>query len=356
MNQCTKKKRTKRQHIISRLYLKNFSVDEKVWVIDFHSDLEPYRTNIVNALCISNFYTISTKDNEKDDLFEKNFSRVETEVKPILDRLLKEKMIPEGRDKEKLVGYLACLFLIGPRFRQICLEFYESYHKLLQTLEFSKEAVFDKFWQEHLRNNAETTLTKDLARKFLDESVVEGYINRESYIMAFLRELQIVEPLFGKMSIKVLWGNPSVRPRFITGDFPFVFQDKSNMKYGMPAYGGLLNKNARIYIPLSPLVCLMLEYERENAIYSITSREFIPEMNSQLALAVSRYVISGSEEIYWFKNNKIRTSADELHSEFYPRKLEEPIIIIDSPSYKKTTIARRSWNKLKGDKPPVAKR
>lgn len=71
MNQCAKEKRTKRQHIISKLYLKNFSVDEKVWVIDFHSDLEPYRTNIVNALCISDFYTISTQDNEKDDLFEK---------------------------------------------------------------------------------------------------------------------------------------------------------------------------------------------------------------------------------------------------------------------------------------------
>ncbi len=350
------KKRAKRQHVITRWYLEKFANKGKVWVIDFHSDCPPYRTNTINAICISDFYTVSTKTNEQDDILERNFSYIEAKVKPIVDRLLTQMTIPSGKDKEKLAGFLACLYLRGPRFRQIYLELYESYHKLIQTLEFSDEAVFDRFFQNHLKEHPETTLTKELARKVLDESVVEGYINRESYMKAFLRELRIVETLFGKMSIKLLWADPSNRPRFVTGDFPFVLQDTSNMKYGMPANGGLLNKYARIYVPISPLVCLMLEHQGGNEIYRISSREFIPEINSQLALEVSRYIISTSKDIYWFKRNRIHCSADELHDEFYPMKLEQPIMIMDSPYCKQAPIARRSWNKLKGDKPSEAMR
>lgn len=350
------KKRAKRQHIITQWYIEKFAKEGKVWVIDFHTDRPPYRTGTINTICISDFYTANTKTNEHDDIIEHIFSSVESEVKPIVDRLLTKMVIPLGKEKEKLAGFLSCLYLRGPRFRQMYLEFYESYHKHIQMFEFSNEEKFNNFFQKHIKKHPGTKLTKELARKALDDIMVEGYISRETYIKALLRELRIVETLFRKMSFKILWADPSNKQRFVTGDFPFVFQDKSNMKYGMPINGGLLNKYARIYVPISPLVCLMLEHEGENEIYSINSREFIPEINSQLALEVSRFIISTTRDIYWFKKNRIHCSADELHDEFYPMKLEQPILVMDSPYCKHTHIPRRSWNKLKGDRPPVSKR
>jgi hypothetical protein len=352
MNQNPKHKRTKRQHLITRWYLEKFADKGKVWVVDFHSDCPPYKTNTINTMCVSDFYTVSTETNKQDDTLERTFSDIEAEVKPIVDRLLTQMAIPSGRDQEKLAGFLACLYLRGPRFRQMYLELYESYHKLRQTLQFSKDAIFERFFQDYLKKHPETTLTKEMSRELLDKTVVEGYMNRESYIMAFLRELPIVETLFGKMSLNLLWADPSKSPRFVTGDFPFVFQDTLNMKYGMPVNGGLLNKYARIFVPISSLACLMLDHRGRNEVYAISSKEFIPEINSQLALEVSRYIISSSKNIYWFKRNRIHCSGDELHDEFYPMKLEQPIMVMDSEYCKQALPARRSWNKLKGDKPP----
>ncbi|MCJ7675339.1 MAG: DUF4238 domain-containing protein [Sedimentisphaerales bacterium] len=353
MNQCPKKKRSKRQHIISRLYLKNFSVDEKVWVIDFHSDREPYITNVTNVLCVSDFFTVRTKENPKDDIFEKNFSRIETEVKPILDNLLEKMVIPEGKDKEKLAGYLACLFLMGPRTRQVQLELYESAANWFSKFYLSKEDNFDKLYKEHKAKHPESKITEELARKITNSMYVEVNIPREEYIKNFFAALAIIEPLFNKMVLKILWADPLLRQRFVTGDFPFVIYDKSNNQYGMPKNWGLFNKNVEIFIPISPLVCFLLEFEGESMIDAIRSRDFIPLINSQLACAVSRYIISSSKEIFWFKKGKIYSSVDKLHKEFYHRKLKEPMGRI-SPS--QTIVARRNWNKLKGDKPTEAKR
>jgi len=355
MGTTSTKKRRKRQHIVPKFYLTYFAVNEKVWVVDFHSDIAPYRTSIINALCISDFYTVTTKEKDQEDRLEINFSHVEAHTEPIIDRLLKEMVIPENEDKEKLAGFLACLWLRGPRMRQVQLELYESAIKHFDTLYWSDPVRFDNFWREFNANNPDTPITKELARKVTDESIVEGYFTREAYVQTFLDALPIQERLFRNMSLSVLWADPLSMPRFITGDFPFVVENKSSGEFGIPANGGLLNRNVIIYIPVAPLVCLVLQYGGESGIYPVSSERLIPILNSKLASMTSRYVVSSAERIYWFKSNKVQTSADKLHREFYPRKLEEPMIR-NAASPHQAVVARRSWNKLRGDKRPKNER
>lgn len=350
MSATSTKKRVKRQHVaLPKFCLRYFAVDEKVWVVDFHLDVAPYCTNIINALCISDFYTVATEENERDDRLEINFSRVEGEAKPILDRLLKEMVIPEGGDKEKLAGFLACLWLRGPRERQLQLEFYESTAKHVDRFYWSDPARFDEFWRQFKAKNPDSTITKELARKRADERIVEGFLTPEAYVQRFLRALPTQERLFRNMSFSVLWADPLSMPRFITGDFPFVVEDKCSGECGIPTNGGLLNRNVIIYVPVTPLVCLVLEHGGQPGIYPVPSGNLIPILNFKLALAASRYVVSSSERICWFKKKRIHTSADELHRELYPRKLQEPLIR-DAASPDETVVARRSWNKLRGDK------
>lgn len=349
-----KEERTQRQHVVPAFYLRYFSTDAKIWVVDFHSDKKPYRTGVTNALVMKDFYTVSTIRSEQDDIIERNFSEIETQAKPVFDGLLKGMVLPEGLARRRLMGFIACLYLRGPRMRQMQLELYESAVNFFERRYFSDEGRFEEFYQEYLRKNPETALTREMAKEINEQTRAEGYISRESYIHDFLKSLPAVEYLFSRMSLKVVWADPSGLARFITSDFPFVIEDKATRRYEMPLNGGLLNKNVRIYTPLTPLVCLVLEHEGPDVICVVPHRHFVPITNSQLALMASRYVISGTQTIHWFKDNHVHTSAELLHSEFYPRKLQEPVVQLDSP-YGDNVVARRSWGKLRGDKPPQAK-
>ena len=352
MSRQNSRKRSKRQHLVPQFYLQHFARRGKVWIIDFHAEQAPYQTNTTNALCVSDFYTVSTKTEQHDDIIEQYLSKIESAAKPIIERILKDMVIPEGKDKETLAVFLATLFLRGPHARQVELEFYEGMIKAFSSAHFSDDAVFDREWHHFVEKNPETTLTKDGFRMILEDSVVEGFMTRESYVGSFLKMLPRQAAMFNQMVFSVWWADPSARPRFVSGDFPFVFEDKSDRTFGVPLNGGLLNKNIRIYVPLSPLTCLILERTGESMIYPIRSGTLIPITNSQVALSATRYVVSESSELYWYKDRQIHRSAEGLHEEFYPAKLEQPAIELIPFGHPQKVTARNKWNKLRGDTPP----
>jgi uncharacterized protein DUF4238 len=345
------RKRSRRHHIIPQFYLQHFARGGKVCVTDFQSDLAPYRTGAVNALCIKDFYTVSTQTRREDDTIEQFLSKIESAVKPVVERLLNDMTIPEGKDKENLAVFLATLFLRGPHARQVQLELYEGMVKLFSDQYFASGNVFEEEWERFRTMCPKVKLTREEFRHLLDEIVVEGYMTRESYVELFVRTLPRQAALFNHMTPSVWLANPSSRARFITGDFPFVFEDKSDRSFGIPLNGGLLNKNVRICIPLSPLTCLILEHGGESTVWPICGRTLIPITNSQVALSATRYVVSQSNELYWYKNREIYRSAEALHREFYPAKLNQPAIQMSVAESGKVT-ARGNWNKLKGDTPP----
>jgi hypothetical protein len=69
-----------RQHIIPKMYLKRFADKEQAWVVDFHSDSEPYKTTLGNILCLKDFYTVATKLENKDYSIEKKFAEIESDA------------------------------------------------------------------------------------------------------------------------------------------------------------------------------------------------------------------------------------------------------------------------------------
>lgn len=345
------RKRSRRHHIIPQFYLQHFARGGKLWVTDFHSDLAPYQTGAVNALCIKDFYTVSTQTQEEDDTIEQFLSKIESAVKPVVERLLNDMTVPEGKDKENLAVFLATLFLRGPHARQVQLELYEGMVKLFQDQYFANENAFEEEWERFRTMCPKIKLTREEFRDLLDGLVVEGYMTRESYAGQFLRALPRQVALFNHMTFSVWLADPSSRARFVTGDFPFVFQDKSDGSFGMPVNGGLLNKNIRVYVPLSPLTCLILDHGGESATWPTFEKTLIPITNSQIALSATRYVVSQSNELYWYKNREIYRSAETLHREFYPAKLKQPSIQMSGGESPEVT-ARGNWNKLKGDTPP----
>jgi len=221
----------------------------------------------------------------------------------------------------------------------------------MSRIHFSDETVFDQLWEDFKAERGNCDMTKEQARKILDDSTIEGHIPNQSYVMSFLKGLPRMFAIFRAMRVNVWWADPQASARFITSDFPFVIEDKSTGIFRMPPNGGLFSNNVRVYVTISPFVCLTYEYDQGGDIYPVLDDRFVPITNSQLAVSASRYIVSASKDIYWFKEGKIHRSSEELQKEFYPKKLNEPLLGQSSHQYAQPVIARRNWNKLRGDEP-----
>jgi len=245
----SKRKPTKREHIIPKFYLKGFSEDEKAWVVDFHLEKEPYRTTLNNILCISDFYNINTEDNIKDDTIEQIFSQVESDAKPIIDDIRNKMLLPQKQYKEKLATFLSSLYVRSPLQRQAQLETTESMIKRLFETNFLYKNT----------SKAGSFPDMDTARKFLSDSNIEACLPKETYIKMMLQLWSTINNVFNLMDWNIYIADPSKPQRFITGDFPFVIENKVNHKFERPEFL-FANKYIKLYFPVSSLICLTLEY------------------------------------------------------------------------------------------------
>lgn len=342
----SKTTRTKRQHIIPRFYLKNFSEKEKAWVIDFHLNKKPYKTTLDNILCMSDFYTITTKDNPQDDIVEQKFSQVEGDAKPVLDKIINNMELPQKQDKEKLAVFLASLYVRTPLLRQMQLEMYESLIKCFMERHISSKDIY----QEYV-SKVENPIDEATAKRLWDERDIEGCISREGYIRMMLELWPTITAVFSHMTWSTHLADPLKPERFITGDFPFIIENKENRKFEFPQYL-FANKYIKLYLPLSSLTCLTMEYDSKQAFNAVISPTFIPIINSQIAVHSQRYVVSKTKNISWYKAGHVYNSADLLHKEFHPNKLNQPISEITNMQGRfEKAKPRPLWNKLKGDKP-----
>jgi hypothetical protein len=255
--------------------------------------------------------------------------------------------IPKNKDKMDFAVFLATLYLRGPWYRRLQLELFESSVKWFSDFYFSNNQHFENHYKDHVSKHGLNSVDKETARKVLKEAKIEGNIATEGYIGSMLRSLPGFTAIFNNMNIMVWWGNALDKMRFITGDFPFVFEDKSSGIFTWPTYG-LMDKRVRICFPVSSLVCITLEYDGVEGIFPITQANFIPILNSQLGISMSRYIVSRTQDVYWFKENKTYSSIDDFHREFREAKKDRPLVRLNGGGIEVTP--RPSWGKLKGDK------
>lgn len=341
------KKRAKRQHILPRSYLHRFAEDNNIWVVDLHNKTI-FRTSIENALCIRYFYTVQTVENPQDDVIEKFLSAIESDVKPIIDRMLNEMIFPQGPDREILDIFVASLHLRGPHMRQTILEIHESGMRIFAQSIMSNEKTFSAMMNQAEKGiGKKLDLTYEQAKEVYENSQISADIPRTYYVKNFLEFLPIIAVVLNKMTLRILFANPSGQDRFITGDHPFGIEFKTENP--TPFLGrGLLDKDIRIFVPLSPLTCLALEYDVCPTVIPLLYPKDIAVINTIITLASSRYVISRSDEITWLKPDRsISRCSSELMNNLSALKKEQPHVEINLGG-KFKVVPRSDWNVLKG--------
>jgi len=128
------RKRARRHHILPQSYLRQFACEEKVYVLDFQL-AKQYRTNVLNAACIDDFYTVETTEKPEDDCVEQKFMPfIEGLLGPIFSARVKNLLIPQGGDWAVLANYVALMYVRGPWFRQIVQNAYDDQAKGLEVI------------------------------------------------------------------------------------------------------------------------------------------------------------------------------------------------------------------------------
>lgn len=333
-----------RQHIIPKMYLKRFADKEQAWVVDFHSNSEPYKTTLGNILCLKDFYTVATELENKDYSIEKKFAEIESDADHVINSILNKMKLPKGEEKQKLAVLIASLYVRGPRCRQIIKETLDSFVK-----NFSRRDSIFKASYEQYRSKVENPIDEQTAKEALEKYGVQTGIPNEFYIQHILSLWCLLSELFAQLRWTLYWADPlGSEARFVTGDFPFAVENKQNGSFEYPELL-FANRFIRIWFPVSSLVCLTMEYNAEETIQPIIGPHFIPIINSQIARHTQRYIISKNKAIHWFKADRIYTSAKKYQEEFSPSKISQPIIEMTDPNGR-FVPARPApdWNKLRG--------
>jgi hypothetical protein len=342
-----KQKQAKKHHILPQSYLERFSVDEKVWVLDFHNKIS-YRTGIVNAACIDYFYKVKTIAKKEDDFIEQRLlSQAEGLAKPIIDKILNARYLPTGQEWVNLANFLALMYIRGPWFRQALLEMYEHDANLLLDVVYSNEDIFHKSMAEF-----EQATGKKLDRNY--EQALETHkrckvtcdIPRTYYVREMLEHVGSLLEVFCEMTPSLLFAPAFGKAMFVTSDKPFV---QISRKFNPLCPNALLDPNIDVYFPLSSRTCLVLNYDKESQISSASEKR-IAFINGCLACDCSRMVISQEQDFAWLRKNKtVSWNHEELLEMLADSKKTEPRIKIEGGRLR--SKCRSEWNLLRGRDP-----
>jgi hypothetical protein len=342
-----KQKQAKRHHILPQSCLKRFSVDDKVWVLDFHNK-NSYRTGIVNAACIGDFYTVKTIAKREDDFIEnKLFAQAEGVAVPIVDKMLNAMYLPTGQEWVNLANFLALMYIRGPWFRQALLETHEHDANLLLDVVYSSKDIFCKSMAEFERvSGKKLDLNYEQALEAHKKCKVTCDIPRTYHVREMLEHVGELLEVFCKMTPSLLFAPPLGKAMFITSDKPFAQMSREFN----PLYpNALLDPNIDVYFPLSSRTCLVLNYDKKGQILSASEKR-IAFINGWLACDCSRILISQDQNFAWLRKNKtVSWSHKELLEILADSKKTQPRIKIAGGKLR--SKCRSDWNLLRGQDP-----
>lgn len=314
--------RTKRQHILPQSYLKRFADGEQVWVHNFQQKAS-YINNISDAACIADFYTVQTKEKQKDDSVEKALlAPIEGVGNPIIKKMINKMHIPTGKEKALFANYLAITYARGIWFRQILLEVYEHFANYL----VEKLITDEQFFNQTMENfRKETGINEDLtfeqAKEVHENSETGVNIPRTYYVKEMMLYAAPLVNVFYHMNFNLIYVPPFSKAKFITSDKPIAVMTNSPLgKYEK----WLEDPEALLYFPLSSHSCLMLDFKKEPKVIS-AKRSNVASINGLIANECVQISLSQEQGFIWLrKNMTVSDSVDELFDLLSEDKKTQP--------------------------------
>jgi len=305
------RKRARRHHILPQSYLCRFAREGMVNVVDF--DLaKTYRTNVSNAACIDDFYTVETTEKAEDDCVEQSFlAKLEGLPGPIIDAIVKDVSVPQGHDWVILANYLALMYVRGPWFRQIVLDAFRNLAKGMAEWLHSDKEIYSQAMSEFARETGhKVTMDFDEAVMVYKNCDISAQIPRNFWVKQMMLMASDLVSVFHEMTPSLLYIPAWSYADFVTGDTPIV--PVPRRQNPPPDWKWLRNPEADLFFPLSSRRCLVLNYDAEPRVLR-ASRKRAAFVNHLMALNCTRVVLSEKPHFIWLrKRGTVSGSPDEL--------------------------------------------
>jgi len=279
----------KRHHFLPIFYLINFCEKGFLWVYDRNKNEYREQTPINTAIQKKYYSFIGCDGKEHFEIENKVLSDIETETKPIIDKINNKEII-SLYEKMILAIFITFLHLRVPSFEKEMNDLLEKFIKIYAKFTVPTEENTKKIIKRFASNNKQ----KDISPKKLMD-----FVNKENYKVKVHRDfsLKMMYNLAQELPIDLIqmdWQfcySPK-KSSFVTSDNPFILIPSSNYKKEGVCGLGIRVPGVKKIIPLTQKVCLVI-YDKGNNIEKkdIPSRE-VEEINSYITKNCDRFLIS----------------------------------------------------------------
>jgi hypothetical protein len=303
----------RRHHILPQLLLKRFAKDGQVWVTD-RINQNSFCTNIDNAACMRDYYTVETTGEIGIDCIEQGpLAEIENLAEPIINKMLQEWSTPKSQDWEILANFLALMYCRGPFFRTILKIAHEQGANILDDYIHSSEEIFKLIMGKFCKMQG-IEISYEEALRARKESELYVDIPNTYFVTEMLNLAICFVPVFVEMTPNMEKIDTMISDaKFVISDCPIVpISRNANPPKGWRWYR---NPNADLFFPVSSKACLVLNYDRLRKVTNV-NRKRVGFVNHVMALNSERVIISEEQEFVWRRANGTTSSSREELFEF----------------------------------------
>lgn len=240
---------SRHHHYVPQCYLRNFAVDEQVYV--FNSKTEKlFRTSIRNIAGERDLYKLEGGNDSQ--LAEKAFSEIEAHVTPILSKIITEQKLPskESDDFISLLYFIAVLFVRHPDY----LENIEDF--ISRTMEIATDVALHHIPKEGKMLLDGQFITKEQAIdaiKAKEEGRIKLHVPRDQGVATSLSSIEKLTELLVMRDWCLLVADVNL---FVTSSKPvMLLWDDLSLNLKHPPGFGLMNTT--VHFIISPKLALI---------------------------------------------------------------------------------------------------
>lgn len=258
----------RKHHYIPKCYLKAFSKPRKrgkfraCHVYDRCG--KHFRTNIDNIGCSRDFNRI---DSEKypPDILERYFSKFETEIEPIIQRVINKRSIEDENDKIFVLNLIAALATRTPKTRETVRKTHERILRLMVDLATSTKEKWDRQIKSLREENviSDNNVSYTRFREFISGDGFRIDVEVERYIEIEIGVFDVVlQSLIDRKWTLFVSGSDS--KGFITSDNPVCLYYVNSAQNDAVFPPGYDMQNTEIAFPLGKELALVGSFENDS--------------------------------------------------------------------------------------------
>ena len=312
--------RPRKHHYVPAFYLAGFTVsgldDARLHVFD-QSQIKTWPATPRTTGYARDFYTIDLGPGVDPAGFESGvLARVEGESSPVIRTAIETERLPEGRDFDVLLNFVAVMAVRTPRIRGLVgqvtnLVVKEAVQSLVAT---------DEGWREFQNycDNAGIRESDDEAeqmRQFILSGEYEVDLDQTSHVQKIVELVNGMLPLLAQRRWSLGIAGPGV-PDFVCSDAP-VSAAPTN-QFGSADTMHLANQHTLLSMPLTHRAVLFGSYEERPSMFRVN--EFgVLSMNS-MTIAEARYIYFGEDDFAYLGGDKKLKRKVDLEESLRRRK------------------------------------